>query len=54
MWAKLRYGVFEEYGFPGDANYPLFYNELEFTINGYETVERNNFCVDQELVGHNQ
>ena len=26
-WAKLRYGVFEEYGYPGDLVYPLFTHE---------------------------
>ena len=24
-WAKYRYGVFEEYGYPGDNKYPMFY-----------------------------
>lgn len=26
-WAHLRYGVFDEYGLPGDSNYPAFYLE---------------------------
>ncbi|GIY50789.1 calcium-activated chloride channel regulator 1 [Caerostris extrusa] len=26
-WAHLRYGVFDEYGIPGDKRYPMFYNE---------------------------
>ncbi|XP_076304347.1 calcium-activated chloride channel regulator 1-like isoform X1 [Tachypleus tridentatus] len=26
-WAHLRYGVFDEYGLPGDPNYPAFYQE---------------------------
>ncbi|XP_013774757.1 epithelial chloride channel protein-like [Limulus polyphemus] len=26
-WAHLRYGVFDEYGLPGDPNYPAFYLE---------------------------
>ena len=26
-WAKLRYGVFEEYGYPGDLVFPLFTHE---------------------------
>lgn len=25
-WAKYRYGVFDEHGFPGDKLYPLFWN----------------------------
>ena len=24
-WANLRWGVFEEYGYPGDAKFPMFY-----------------------------
>jgi len=23
-WAQLRYGVFDEHGYPGDENYPVF------------------------------
>ena len=53
-WAKLRYGVFEEYGFPGDANYPLFYADTEFTPSGYVTVDKPNFCTDQEIAGHKE
>ncbi|XP_035217497.1 calcium-activated chloride channel regulator 1-like [Stegodyphus dumicola] len=26
-WAHLRYGVFDEYGIPGDKRYPMFYHE---------------------------
>ncbi|UYV76184.1 hypothetical protein LAZ67_13002964 [Cordylochernes scorpioides] len=26
-WAHLRYGVFDEYGIPGDSQYPAFYFE---------------------------
>ncbi|XP_054721485.1 calcium-activated chloride channel regulator 1-like [Uloborus diversus] len=26
-WAHLKYGVFDEYGIPGDKRYPMFYNE---------------------------
>ena len=26
-WSKLRYGVYEEFGYPGDEQYPLFYYE---------------------------
>ena len=53
-WAKLRYGVFEEYGFPGDENYPCFYLDSEFTQEGYVTVEKPNYCTDQEIVGHQE
>lgn len=26
-WSHLRYGVFDEYGEPGDAEFPLFYEQ---------------------------
>ena len=26
-WAHYRYGVFDEYGIPGDPKYPTFYME---------------------------
>ncbi|XP_076370001.1 calcium-activated chloride channel regulator 1-like [Tachypleus tridentatus] len=26
-WSHLRYGVFDEYGIPGDPKYPMFYKE---------------------------
>ena len=40
-WTKLRYGVFEQYGFPGDARYPAFYedSEGEFSPNHCTNVE---------------
>ena len=24
-WSKFRYGVFDEFGYPGDSQYPAFY-----------------------------
>ena len=27
-WAKLRWGVFEEHGYPGDAQFPLFFYKV--------------------------
>ena len=50
-FAKLRYGVFEEFGYPGDDQYPLFYYEPIFTDNGIVNELKPNFCTDQELKG---
>ena len=50
-WSKVRYGVFEEYGFPGDDLYPLFYFDLEFGPQGYVAVEKPSFCTDKEIDG---
>ena len=53
-WAKLRYGVFEEYGYPGDKQYPLFYYEEEF-INGQSDFNlKPNFCTDTEIQGRRE
>ena len=27
-WAKLRWGVFEEHGYPGDQSFPLFFYKV--------------------------
>ena len=27
-WAKLRWGVFEEHGFPGDEQFPMFFYKV--------------------------
>ena len=27
-WAKLRWGVFEEHGYPGDQRFPLFFYKV--------------------------
>ncbi len=51
-WAKFRYGVFEEYGYPGDELYPLFYQEEIHTGNGFTTVLKPNFYTDRPLEGH--
>ena len=29
-WAKMRWGVFEEHGYPGDEQFPLFYFKVNF------------------------
>ena len=48
-WAHLRYGVFEEYGYPGDPAYPLFYYTTE--ENG-EPLLVPNFCSNNTLRGY--
>ena len=30
-WAKLRWGVFEEHGYPGDQQFPLFFYKVGTT-----------------------
>ena len=27
-WAKLRWGVFEEHGYPGDPQFPMFFYKV--------------------------
>ncbi len=53
-WSKFRYGVFEEYGYPGDPVYPLFYPESEYTADGYVEVPTPNFCTNQDIQGHSE
>ena len=50
-WSKYRYGVFEEFGYPGDKQYPLFYYEQLYTDNGPVQELRPNFCTDENLQG---
>ena len=44
-WAKYRYGVFEEYGYPGDDIYPMFY----YDQNGQLVP---NYCTDTPVQGY--
>jgi len=53
-WSKYRYGVFEEYGYPGDPLYPMFYYKTTWTANGQENVLKPNFCTDREITGSMQ
>lgn len=48
-WAKYRYGVFEEHGYPGDERYPMFYIKTTWTVNGEENVISPNFCLNTDL-----
>ena len=50
-WSKLRYGVFEEFGYPGDEQYPLFYYERSYTDDGIVNDLQPNFCTDYPLEG---
>ena len=50
-WSKLRYGVFEEFGYPGDEQYPLFYYERSYTDDGIVNDLKPNFCTDYSLEG---
>lgn len=47
-WARLRWGVFDEVGYPADERFPLFYrtwNEQQ------EVVVRPNHCSNEEIRG---
>jgi hypothetical protein len=45
QWAQLRYGVFEEHGFPNDDLLPYFYRHPD----GYDAVSSSN---DTEIKGN--
>ena len=32
-WAKLRWGVFEEHGYPGDPQFPMFFYKVRSPIS---------------------
>ena len=50
-WSKLRYGVFEEYGYPGDKVYPLFYYETNIDADGEHKTLDPNFGTDVSVKG---
>ncbi|XP_042242553.1 calcium-activated chloride channel regulator 3A-1-like, partial [Homarus americanus] len=50
-WAKLRWGVFDEFGYPHDPTFPLFYWTSEITADGVNTVYTPNYCANQDLKG---
>jgi len=50
-WSKYRYGVFEEYGYPGDPLYPMFYYRTTWTAEGQQNILTPNFCTDKEIKG---
>ena len=55
-WAKFRYGVFEEYGYPGDEVYPLFVFKDIWNAEQSEFVAElvPNFCTNERLQGHRE
>ncbi|XP_069988957.1 calcium-activated chloride channel regulator 4A [Penaeus vannamei] len=50
-WAKLRWGVFDEIGYPHDPTFPLFYWNTQITADGIEDVVIPNYCANRELTG---
>merc|ERR1719500_1383184 len=50
-WAKLRWGVFEEFGYPGDERFPMFYFQTTWGPSGQEDVLKPNFCTSTEVEG---
>ena len=53
-WSKLRYGVFEEHGYPGDPLYPMFYHKQIWTASGPEIIVNPNFCTNVKPEGSQQ
>ena len=53
-FAKLRYGVFEEFGYPGDSQYPMFYYEQSYVDGILTSTLTPNFCTDAPLQGIRQ
>ena len=53
-WAKLRWGVYEEYGYPGDEKFPMFYYKSTWGANGQQDVLKPNFCTSIEVTGSSQ
>merc|ERR1711970_768968 len=53
-WAKLRWGVYEEHGYPGDEKFPMFFYKTTWTVNGQSNVLTPNFCVNSKILGYEQ
>ena len=53
-FAKLRWGVFEEHGYPGDEKFPMFYLKETWTAEGQTTLKKPNFCVNDNINGYEQ
>ena len=49
-WAKLRWGVFDEIGYPGDNRHPLFY--IGYDDNRNQAAIPNH-CGDVKIEGRN-
>nr|XP_027226526.1 calcium-activated chloride channel regulator 1-like [Penaeus vannamei]XP_027226527.1 calcium-activated chloride channel regulator 1-like [Penaeus vannamei]XP_027226529.1 calcium-activated chloride channel regulator 1-like [Penaeus vannamei] len=50
-WAKLRWGVFDEFGYPNDEMYPLFYATQNIVEGNVETIVHPNYCANEVLSG---
>ena len=50
-WAKLRWGVFEEYGYPGDARFPMFFLKTTWDADTQIDTLKPNFCTNSEVEG---
>ena len=50
-WAKLRWGVYEEFGYPGDEKFPLFYYKTTWGPTGQQDVVKPNFDTSTEVTG---
>ena len=50
-WARFRYRVFEEHGYPGDPIYPAFYHQEVWTTSGPEVKVKPALCTDKEVEG---
>ncbi|XP_063886364.1 LOW QUALITY PROTEIN: calcium-activated chloride channel regulator 1-like [Scylla paramamosain] len=47
-WARLRWGVFDEVGYPEDERFPLFFRTWDDSQN---MVVKPNYCADKEIKG---
>jgi len=53
-WAKLRWGVYEEHGYPGDEQFPLIFYKTIFTADGERQKKTYNFCTNDMIYGYEQ
>jgi hypothetical protein len=53
-WAKVRWGVYEEHGYPGDDRFPMYYWRSVWTAAGPDKTIQLNFCVNSPLIGYEQ
>jgi len=53
-WAKLRWGVYEEHGYPGDEQFPLIFYKTIFTADGERQSKTYNFCTNDMIYGYEQ
>ncbi|XP_042884903.1 calcium-activated chloride channel regulator 1-like [Penaeus japonicus] len=47
-WARFRWGVFDELGYPDDPKYPLFYMDF----SNFPFASKPNYCANEELTGN--